>query len=260
MAEGDTVSDVTLRIEEGPVQVQANAGTGVDAKYVLEDNLEAHEYYPGGVDSAHYVLTLRAESANAGDVKRQESRLIGALSRLCAVWPFSGGSFLSCEKHLRERIARYVTNAAEVQDQHLALSGKRSVVSRLSMAVELCATYRQFPLEEAVRLDHCCTADPCLAKLCGYYYLARAFDSEWYIHLYKLLDILKERYRGHKKAVSALGLDQDDWSWMERALNDNDLRHGSVKEVHKSKVADRSRAFDHGYNFIVTYMKTVGHK
>ncbi len=260
MAEGDTAKDVTLQIKEGPVQVQANDGTGVDAKYVIEDNLEAHEYYPGGVDTAYYVLTLRAVSANASDVKLQESRLIDALSRLSAVWPFAGGSFLSIEKHLSERIVQYVTNAGEVQDQHLARRGETGCVSRLSMAVELCATYSQFPLEEAVRLAGRCTADPRLGKLCGYFYLARAIDSEWYIHLYKLLDILKQRYGGPKQAVSALGLEMADWSWMERALNDNDLRHGSIKKVTKSITADRNRAVDLGRNLVITYMKTAGHK
>lgn len=193
-------------------------------------------FYPPGVNSAFYVLSLQKEVTAPTEVQSTEDDLIRALEILATTWPFSGGSFLTLESRHIITNPRYESNAKEIEAELLARAGLHVVEQRVSVNYEVLSTYRQPPLQIASQLARSAFDDPTLGKLLEYhqqaweeYYQRRRTDrSAWFIHLYKVRDLLGKIYRGKNATRQTLGISDDDWSFFGGVLNNNDLRHAEV--------------------------------
>jgi hypothetical protein len=226
---------VRIVLKEGPVIIQSLKGAGVRAEYDLWDGIVASELFPPNVDCAFYVLSLEKSVTRATEARMVEAELAHALELLATAWSFSGGSFLLLETREVNRTSRYESTGKDVETELLAREGFRHVESRLTATFEVLATYLRPPLATATHLAKAMRDNSPLRKLLGYHQRAwveyycrqRTERSSWFIDLYKTQDALKNIY-GKRKVKSRLGISNDDWSFFETILNNNDLRHAEI--------------------------------
>lgn len=230
---------VEVVLREGPVLIPSLAGLGVERTYPLWDDISATEFFPGQVESAFYVLSLRKPAQDPEGVVDAEGKLVSTLKVLATAWPFSGGSFMVLESHDVLMSPRFESNAERVRAELLAAVGKRKVTRSVGVPYETLVRYDGPPLEIASVVAKAAMADPGLRRLlayhqaawAGFYCRTRSDRSSWFIELYKLRDLLKKLYGGKEKAKAQLGISEGDWSFFGRILNNNDLRHAEVAGV-----------------------------
>jgi hypothetical protein len=63
-----------------------------------------------------------------------------------------------------------------------------------------------------------------------YYYDGIVDREKWYIHLYKVRDVLR-KILGKNQWRDVLSIEQSDLSDFEKILNNNDLRHADVSAI-----------------------------
>lgn len=227
---------VRIAVKEGPVIIESLGGEQLSAEYAMWDDIVASEFFPPDVSSAFYVLSLEKSVSRASEVWRVEAELVEALESLTAAWPFSGGSFMTLETRKVAYAPRYESNAKAIETELLARQGLHRVESHLTASYEVLATYRQPPHDTAVRLSRVMRENLALERLLRYhrqawmeyYYRQKAERSSWFIHLYKIREVLAEVHGGESKARSHLGVSKRDWSFFGSILNNNDLRHAKV--------------------------------
>jgi len=251
---------VRIVLNEGPVIIRSLNGTRVSAEYDLWDGIVASEFFPPSVASAFYVLSLEKCVDRATEVRIVEAQLIKALELLATAWSFSGGSFMILETREVNRTSRHESNAKQVEAELLAREGLRHVERSFTTNLEVLATYLQPPLATAVHLVRAMRDNPPLGKLLGYHQRAwleyyarqRTERSSWFIDLYKAQDVLKKIY-GKNKVKSRLGIANDDWSFFELVLNNNDLRHA---EISGTAPAVGRQDVDRVYRLARTWIRT----
>jgi hypothetical protein len=230
---------VQIVLKEGPVIIRSLNGAQVNAAYDLWNDIIASEFFPPNTDSAFYILSLAKPVSQPAEVRKVEAELIKALELLATVWPFSGGSFMILETRKVTQTPRHESNAKEIETELLARQGLRHVKSSFTAGYEILATYLQPPLATAVHLAKAMLNDPPLGKLLEYhqrawveYYSRQRTDrSSWFIHLYKIRDLLAKVYGGEVQTRSRLGISKDGWSFFGAILNNNDLRHAEISGI-----------------------------
>lgn len=228
---------VKIVFKHGPVTIKSIEGACVRANYDLWDKILASEFFPPNVDSGFYALTLEKPVSLLTEIQPVESELIEALELLATAWPFSGGSFMILEQRNENRTPCYESNAKEVEAGLLAAKKLRHVEKTLQFSHEIVGTYLNPPLAIAARLTRKMRGNLPLSKLLWYHYHAwleyysrkRVEHSLWFIHLYKIRDVLTNIYGGERNTESRLNIPKDDWSFFGFLLNNNDLRHAEVR-------------------------------
>lgn len=233
----ENIFSVRIAVKEGPIKIKSLNGNQLNEQYTLWDNIVASEHFPANVDSAFYLLSLEKSVSIRHEVYRVESELVDAINLIAWAWPFSGGSFINLEMRKLVISPRYESNAKEIEEELLAREGFHQVESNWSATVEIIGGYCQPPLEAAIRIVNAMRRNPALHSLMKYYHQAwleyyhrhRTERSSWFIDLYKIQDVLKEIYCMKKfKEGNALKISKVDWSFFEKTLNNNDLRHAEI--------------------------------
>jgi hypothetical protein len=236
--------DVKIELAQDPVYMKWLDGKGLNCEYRLWNEIYAHEYFPKNAESAKYVLTLQKCVNHHSEVSKIKAELVDALARLSEAWVFSGGSLLPIKEKRLIYQPLYYSNAHDVEKELLVREGKTKVYSSLSIAWECGCTYYEAPLRKAIRICTAAISRPEIQKVIKYYTDARLNDEKWFIDLYKVRDSIKDVYGSDAKAIEALSIDKDDWSYFGKVLNNNDLRHppksgtprSSLREEDKNKV------------------------
>ena len=223
-------------LKDGPVLIPSLIGAGVDASYPLWQGITAAEFYPSGVQSAFYQITLEKEVIRSDEASVVEQELCQALKLLAKAWPFSGGSFMQVDTLEELREPRFQSNALEVKAELLAHEGSNRVVAGASFDAVIAATYRNPPLRTASMLAQAMLSDFVLDKLLEYhqnawvecYCYGRSYRAAWFMHLYKIRDGLSKFYNGDAIAKQILTIPHSDWVFFGSVLNNNDLRHADI--------------------------------
>ncbi len=260
-------TSVEIVLKEGPVIIPSLNRAGVDVQYDLWNGIVASEFYPAGVDSAFYVLSIWKPVVEANEVWLTEAALVRALELLATAWPFSGGSFMVLEKRELNRSPRYESNAKEIESELLARLGLKSVVSSVSIPISASASYHEPPLRKASQVATAILGDPPMRNLLGYhqnswveyYAYRRTGRSSWFIDLYKMREVLKKIYRGEHQARAQLGISRDDWSYFGAILNNNDLRHAEITD-NAPQVSGQhvARLFELARNWTLSHLRSRG--
>ena len=233
------MSVVEIVLKEGPVLIPSLGGSGVQRTYTLWNEMSASEFFPAHVESAFYVVSLRKLARDPDEVCGVEAELESALRLLAMAWPFSGGSFMLIDSREVVISGRFESNAERVRSELLAVAGKRVIRSSVTLPLVSLATYERPPLETASMVAKAATNDYGLHRLlfyhqtawAGYYGRPTSDRSSWFIDLYKVRDFLKKLCGGEEPAKARLAIDDADWSFFGRILNNNDLRHAEIAGV-----------------------------
>jgi hypothetical protein len=217
---------VRLSLRDDPVVLESANLAGVSASHVLWDGMVASEYFPPMAESAFYIVTLEKPVEDPSDVFRVEQELTDALLSIAAAWSFSGGSHMVLESRHLILSPRFESNAAVVEQELLARTGQRRLTSGTKVSFEVLATYARPPLASAARIASYMQADFQTSQLLDYYQRAYADRSLWFVHLYKIREVIKSIYRSPAKR-GALGFKNSDWRAFGCLLNAHDLRHAS---------------------------------
>jgi hypothetical protein len=258
---------VRIVLKEGPVILRSLNGAGVNMKYALWNGIVASDFFPPGVDSAFYVLSLEKMVAHSTEVEVVEAELITSLNFLALAWPFSGGSFMVPESRNEAGAPRYESNAQQVGNEQLAREGLRPVKQIATIGFETLANYLQPPLATASRLAVAMRDKPVLGKLLQYhqqawveyYYRSRIESPSWFIDLYKIREVLGTIYGGESKTRNDLSISNNDWKYFGSILNNNDLRHAEVcGEVPPVKRPEVDRLYELARLWIQAHLVRAG--
>lgn len=227
---------IKIIFKHGPITIKSIESACVGASYDLWDNIVASEFFPPNVASAFYVLTLEKPVSRLAEIQSVESELIEALELLATAWPFSGGSFMILEKRNENRTPCYESNAKEVEAGLLTAEKLQHFEKTLQFSYEIVGTYLNPPLAIAARLTRMMRGNLRLNKLLWYHHHAwleyysrkRVEHSPWFIHLYKIRDVLTNIHGSERNTKLHLNIPKDDWSFFGSLLNNNDLRHAEV--------------------------------
>ncbi len=227
-----------LSIKEGPVSIVQVATTGLDNRLALWNGIEAREHFPASAQ-AFYFLDIFKDASSHTEVAGVELSLIDALQQLCYVWPFASGFRMNAYRSGFTVSTNFQSNAAVVRRELESRAGVSSFSASFVFEGEIVLNYSRPPLTSAVALCKNAQADPYFKNMMRYYYLATFEDLAWYIHLYKIRDVLLDALRhspsAPKKKVkrklpefiqAQLNVTKNDWNHFGQALNFGyDLRH-----------------------------------
>jgi hypothetical protein len=257
-------SRIKIESKQGPAIISSLNGMGISATHALWADISAMEFFPSGVDSAYYVVTLSKSVSKSVDVAKVESELIEALTFLAWAWPFCGGTFMVTNTAQVLRTPTHTSNSIEVKEELLTAEGVRSVFKSFTADACVLATYSRPPLESATEVAKMMHVDRGLARLMEYHHMAWSDYStgrqraSWFINLYKVRDFLFKVYgRQVKKTRANLHISKNDWDFVGKILNNHDLRHaevtGAAPPVPEAKVA---RLFELAREWIRFYLQT----
>ena len=104
----------------------------------------------------------------------------------------TGGTMLILEETMRHQKERYVSNAKQVEEKLLCAKGKKTIKIPLSYSWHIKNAYRCMPLAHAIPLCEAAANNIKLQKLFKYYYDGIVDREKWYIHLYKVPEVLSK--------------------------------------------------------------------
>lgn len=251
-------------IKEGPISFKTPQPEGVNNKYELWEGIIGEETFPKTTGSAYYILSLRKTVEKSNEVDDVDKLLKDAGKSLAQVWQFASGSRMSLERVVVTRITNenLESNVNEVKETLLEKESLKQVASIGTVAFESCATYYHPPLKIAIELCLMARKNENLKKLFEYHYKTHVDSSEWYIHLYKIREVLVKNIFGNGKYVkSSLDISNNQWSDFGKILDNDDLRH-APKPVNYSQSVSFSEieyAKKLGYIFVKSYLKHLGY-
>jgi hypothetical protein len=225
---------VKLSLKEGPVIFSDATVDAINETYDLWEGAVASEYFPPKANSGFYVITLEKSAHRFEDVRDVEQNLTEALLLLATAWPFSGGSQMPLESRQLIKTPRYTSNAEDVEEEFLARGGRHRVIAYSSGAISIIeATYARPPLRYAIRIANHMRQNPVTRQLLSYYYQAWTVfyhaasinEAPWFVHLYKIRELLKDHYGGEVAARRILEISATEWNEFGRLQNNYDLRH-----------------------------------
>lgn len=258
----DVAPTVRLSIREGPV-VLRNGGLGVSQSFDLWDNIIASEYFPSGTEDAFYFVNVEKSVFQPHEVTPAEAQLASALSLLALAWSFSGGSHLDIEAHEIKLSSRVESNAASVERVLLAEMGLVRVTSTANFPISFSATYSNPPLFVASLIAKFSRNNFATQRLLKYYHNAlnsrrRPNDTDWFVNLYKVRDLISKIFGTEKKAKYELSI-TNGWSTFGKILNNNDLRHAEVTGTARPVSASAVNAcYALARSWIVSYLQLQG--
>ena len=249
--------EVRIELEDGPVSVESNKGSGIDKSYSLGNDIEFSESFPKGVELANYLLIFKkiAESVDQVDNIREE--LCDAALQICLIWPFADGARINYDRVIENRETKVRDNAEEVKSEFLKEQGKRIGTATFTLNGCISGTYRDFPGAKASALYAAVQMDPDLRQMLTLYYDAHDKPSTWYDELYKVRDILSEHFGGSIAAKTMLSISNSDWSEFGRITNIDGRRHvGAVKGSNSTpSPGDRDRVMRLSADWINKYIQ-----
>jgi hypothetical protein len=122
---------VELSIKEGPLVIDTLFGAGAEKEVPLWDEIVGRETFPATKESAFYQLHLRTPVHRADEVVKAEEHLKICLTFVSHVWHFAGGTLLVYESIRPEKIPRYISNAERIEEELLAMQGKKKIFLEL---------------------------------------------------------------------------------------------------------------------------------
>ena len=248
---------VRISVNDGPVTLANGCRTGVSASCPLWDSIVGFEEFPADAESAFYKITLEKPVSDFSNVRRAEQELTEALLSVAAAWPFSGGSHLMLENRTIILSHNFSSNAAIVEERLMEDSGSRIVSAHSTGNIGFGSTYAQPPLALAARIAVHMREDFETSQLLGYYQKAYSDTFSWFIHLYKILDVLKRIYPNSTRA--SLGIDLKEWTAFESLLNTHDLRH-PPKKIGEPEISnlDKGRLYSMTRRWISAHLVKKG--
>jgi hypothetical protein len=253
--------DVEIKFKQGPVVVNENTGQGINNEYPLWNEIIGNEHFPATKESASYQLTLRKKVESHDEVEKTEEELIDALSQLSYVWPFAGGSVMTPEVLRLQYVPSFESNAAEVKKHLLGEANLKRVTRDACFPFEITGTYLRFPLKPAIELCSKSKEDVYLQMLFEYYRKASTDPFTWFIALYNIRDVLKYAFdNSSKKTKNTLSINEKEWKYFGRVLNNNNLRHppiskASAKSINNEEVNKVKKL---GFKWINAYLNYKG--
>jgi hypothetical protein len=249
---------IRLSLKDGPVVLRSANAAGVSASHALWDGMVASEYFPAKAESAFYVVTLEKPVEDPSDVYHVEQELTDALMSIVAAWSFSGGSHMVLESRQLILSPRFESNAAAVEQELLVRTGQRRATSDGKVNFEVLATYARPPLATAAQIASRMHLDFPTSQMLNYYQRAYADRSSWFVHLYKVRDVIKSIYSSPAKR-RALGFKSSEWGDFGRLLNAHDLRHASTdRNALAISYADMDRLYAIARRWISAHLSNAG--
>jgi len=250
---------VELSIKEGPIVIDRLFGAGAEKEVPLWDEIVGRETFPPTKESAFYQLDLRKPVYCADEVLKAEERLKICLTSLSHVWHFAGGTLLCYESIRPEKSPRYISNAERIEEELLALQGKKKVYGGIVLSWRTIGAYRDMPLTVAATLCRAAATNEPLKKMFEYHYDGLTDHDKWFIHIYKVRDALCKVLGTPHEVRSTLGIASSDWNEFGRILNNYDLRHPEINvsnvTVPKAEVAT---AKEMARLWLLAYLRYLG--
>jgi len=250
---------VELSIKEGPVEIDALFGAGAEKEVPLWDEIVGRETFPATKEPAFYQLDLRKPVHRADEVLKAEEHLKTCLTALSHVWHFAGGALLIYESIRRDKSPRYIGNAERIEEELLAMQGKKKVYGGFGFSWKTIGSYRDMPLTLAASLCRAADSNAPLKKMFKYHYEGLTDHEKWFVHIYKVRDTLCGVLGKPDKVCSTLGISSSDWKEFGRILNNYDLRHPeiSVSNVTVPK-AEVAMAKEMARLWLLAYLRYLG--
>ena len=248
---------VELSIKEGPVEIDTLFGAGAEKEVPLWDEIVGRETFPATKESAFYQLDLRKPVQCADEVLKAEEHLKICLTALSHVWHFAGGTLLIYESIRRDNSPRYISNAERIEEDLLAMQGKKKVYAGFGSSWKTIGSYRDMPLTLAASLCRAADSNAPLKKMFKYHYEGPTDHEKWFVHIYKVREVLC-RVLG-EQVRSKLGISSGDWNEFGRILNNYDLRHPeiSVRNVTVPR-AEVAAAKEMARLWLLAYLRYLG--
>lgn len=250
---------VELSIKEGPVVIDTLFGAGAEKEVPLWDEIVGRETFPATKESAFYQLDLRKPVHCADEVLKAEEHLKLCLTSLSHVWHFAGGILLVYETIRPQKSPRYISNAERIEEELLAMQGKKKVYGEVGFSWNIIGSYRDMPLTLAATLCRAAASNAPLKKMFKYYYAGLTDHEKWFVHIYKVRDALCKVLGKPDEVRSTLGISSSDWNEFGRILNNYDLRHPeiSVRNVTVPK-AEVATAKEMARLWLLAYLRYLG--
>lgn len=251
-----TNKPVTVSIKQGPIIIRSLQGKALFNEINLWDGIRGREEFPESTKSDYYILTLFKNVSDYLLVPKIEKELIDALKWFSKVWEFSGGSLFVIDRKETRHFPVYESNANEVGEELMRQAGRSLVKSSLQCSYQRICEYKNPPLDKAYMLVKKAKSDKNLKKIFQYFYKSRLDKLSWFVHLYKVREILSYIYGSGKNAKQALNISNAKWGEFGTSLNENDLRHAStnsqrtnVTQLNKSKLESYAK------EWILSYLR-----
>ena len=250
---------VELSIKDGPVEIDTLFGAGAEKEVPLWDEIVGRETFPATREAAFYQLDLRKPVHRADEVLKGEEHLKLCLSALSHVWHFAGGTLLIYESSRREKSPRYISNAERIEEDFLAMQGKKKVYFGCGLSWNTIGSYRDMPLTLAANLCRAAASNVPLKKIFEYHYEGLTDNEKWFVHIFNVRDALRKVFGKEDKVRSTLGISSSDWKEFGRILNNYDLRHPeiSVRNVTVPK-AEIAATKEMARLWILAYLQYLG--
>lgn len=262
------MSDATLRltVRDGPVSLSLTGASGVSGSLPLWAGIEASEFFPPGTDQAFYVVTVQMSVRRMAEIPAAETQLASALGLLAYAWAFAGGTMLLVHERTTIQGPRFETNIDEVRELLMATDSGTRITASSTSSYESVAGYRAPPLPLAGAIAVAMRTNAGLQQLLRYYYHAwvdyfgtrDGLRASWFVDLYKVRDLIKRLHSEEASAQRELQISAADWQFFGRALNNGDLRHGSLIEVARLDASVVHRLFDVARSWIAAHLRFAG--
>jgi hypothetical protein len=255
---------VRICCTEGPIILHNAPATGIQASYPLWNGASASEFFPPGVSSGYYILTLEKSVTHAREVQPVEEELTHALLLIAAAWSFSGGSYMLIESRAAISSPRIKSNADEIERELLGSGDITAQVQEAPVLVDSLVCYSHPPLAHAIKIARTMQSDYITGQLLKYFHTAwvnrpHVDEASWFVNLYKVRDLLQIFYCGEKPARTTLSIRKTEWKHFGVLLNNNDLRHAEItgRAPSVSPVAIED-AYATARRWVTAYLKTKG--
>ena len=255
----ETKKSITISIKTGPIRFQDGPLPGVEHEHEFGNGIYVQEYSVPSKTTAFYELTLRKDVSDENQADAVNLELEETLKCLCYAWYWAGGGRMRFDKLKVVRQPLFETNVGSIKEEFLAEKGLKTVNARMAMSVDFCQIVKEYPLGTAIRICRVCQRDQHLFDLLRYYYEAYSNNLSWYSDLYKIVDVLKKRFREEKRAMSILKRDYNELGCFKKILDNFNLRHASDigKETAYVPPQKKAKVFSIAESWIKAYLDYV---
>lgn len=233
-----------IEYEESPIKVIEYDGKAHRLELEVSDHVIAIETFPETKNTGKYALKLQREISQESQIIPQKEKLIGILREFSLVWSFAGGSAMRLRDKTVSYTPRYESNAESLSEIMINRKGLHHVGLEFSVPVSSSGTYHQLPLLMANDIKHSMDDDFYLRMMLEYFNEARLDEYSWFVHIYKIRDILDDAAKDDKQKKGRYGLKKEEYSKFGNILNEKyNLRHARKKHEHIAQISGEEKAF-----------------
>lgn len=259
--------EYTVKYEESPVRLLQPIEKDWEYIEELDENIFIKETFPKTDKDGKYSLEIYKKVNDYIQLEEAKNQIIPILYELASVWHFAGGSKILKTKYYTKEELKYSDNFNEINNEFMEKVSSSRLCNSVGLTFSAASTYKCLPLKNALEIFDLIQTNSFCKLLIDFYNKADNDPIAWYVHLYKIKEVLHLNFgnidpNGKKVKYDtvlkdSLDLNEDEINYFGEHLNNRqDTRHFKIDKPNIVE-EEKDRLFKITYSWIQKFIEKM---